>query len=160
MTKTAEQADVVFPLAAFTELSGTITNAESRLRKFKDALNPLTGLENWKILPEISKRLGYPMRYKSVDDVLKEILVLVPEYKKEIAVFRNGYTPQPEILKQAAIVRPFIQMEADRWVPGTGLGVDVFDRNIENALKFADEREEVILHHLDILRYQTFTECQ
>jgi len=27
-----------------------------------------------------------------------------------------------EIVKQAATVRPFIQMEAERWVPGTGMG--------------------------------------
>jgi hypothetical protein len=65
-----------------------------------------------------------------------------------------------EIVEQAAIVRPFIQMEAERWVPGTGMGVELFDQNVENMLRFADEREEVILHHLDELRYQTFTECK
>lgn len=65
-----------------------------------------------------------------------------------------------EIVKQAATVRPFIQMEAERWVPGTGMGVELFDQNVENMLRFADEREEVILHHLDELRYQTFTECK
>jgi len=65
-----------------------------------------------------------------------------------------------EILEQAAIVRPFIQMEAERWVPGTGMGVAVFDQNVDNLLRFVDEREEVILHHLDELRYQTFTDCK
>jgi hypothetical protein len=65
-----------------------------------------------------------------------------------------------EVLGQAAIVRPFIQMEAERWVPGTGLGVELFDQNINNVLRFAEEREEVILHHLDELRYQTFTTCK
>lgn len=63
-----------------------------------------------------------------------------------------------EILKQVAIVRPFIDMEAQRWAPD--MNVQVFDQNIANALKFVDEREAVILHHLDILRYQTFTECK
>jgi hypothetical protein len=65
-----------------------------------------------------------------------------------------------EILEQAAIVRPFIQMEAERWVPGTGMGLAVFDQNVDNLLRFVDEREEVILHHLDELRYQTFTDCK
>jgi|GEM_PF-1336418 len=64
-----------------------------------------------------------------------------------------------EINKQASIVRPFIQMEAERWAPDLS-GLEIFDKNIANALRFADEREEVILHHLDILRYQTFTECK
>ncbi len=65
-----------------------------------------------------------------------------------------------EILRQAATVRPFIQMEAERWVPGTGMGVELFDQNINNVLRFVEEREEVILHHLDELRYQTFTSCR
>ena len=65
-----------------------------------------------------------------------------------------------EVLKQAEIVRPFIQMEADRWVPGTGMGLDLWEHNIDNVLKFVDEREAVVVDHLDQLRYQTFTECQ
>jgi len=65
-----------------------------------------------------------------------------------------------EIEKQAATVRPFIQMEAERWVPGTGMGMALFDQNVENMLTFVDEREDVILHHLDELRYQTFTDCK
>jgi hypothetical protein len=65
-----------------------------------------------------------------------------------------------EILRQTTIVRPFIQLEIDRWTPQLGVSLALFDQNIANALKFVDEREEVILHHLDILRYQTFTECR
>jgi hypothetical protein len=64
-----------------------------------------------------------------------------------------------EVLRQAATVRPFIQMEAERWVPGRGMGVELFDRNIDNVLRFVEERQDVILHHLDELRYQTFTSC-
>jgi hypothetical protein len=63
-----------------------------------------------------------------------------------------------EVVKQAAIVRPFIQMEADRWVPGTGMGAALWEQNINNVLTFVEEREDVVLHHLDELRYQTFTE--
>jgi hypothetical protein len=65
-----------------------------------------------------------------------------------------------EVMKQAAIVRPFIQMEADRWVPGTGMGAAVWEQNIDNVLTFVEEREDVVVHHLDELRYQTFTECK
>ncbi|MDX1520347.1 MAG: CotH kinase family protein [Anaerolineae bacterium] len=64
-----------------------------------------------------------------------------------------------EILKQAAIVRPFIQMETERWAPDLP-GPQIFEQNIQDALAFVDVREEVILNHLDILRYQTFTECK
>jgi hypothetical protein len=65
-----------------------------------------------------------------------------------------------EVLKQAAIVRPFIQMEADRWVPGTGMGADLWERNVSNVLTFVEGRHEVVEHHLDELRYQTFTQCK
>jgi hypothetical protein len=64
-----------------------------------------------------------------------------------------------EIIKQADIVRPFIQLEADRWAPELP-GAAMFDQNIADMLTFVDLREGVILHHLDILRYQTFTECK
>ncbi len=64
-----------------------------------------------------------------------------------------------EIMKQAEIVRPFIQMEAARWAPDLP-GLQIFDQNIAKMLQFVDVREEVILHHLDELRYQTFTECK
>jgi hypothetical protein len=64
-----------------------------------------------------------------------------------------------EILTQAALVRPFIQMETQRWAPDLP-GLQIFDQNIVNMLNFVDVREEVILHHLDELRYQTFTECK
>lgn len=63
-----------------------------------------------------------------------------------------------EIMKQAGIVRPFIDMEAQRWAPD--MGVANFDNSVQQALKFADERQDVILHHLDSMRNQTFTECQ
>jgi hypothetical protein len=64
-----------------------------------------------------------------------------------------------EIVKQADIVRPFIQMETNRWAPDLP-GPQIFEQNIANALNFVEVREEVVLHHLDVLRYQTFTECK
>ncbi len=64
-----------------------------------------------------------------------------------------------EITKQADIVRPFIQMETERWAPDLP-GVAIFEQNIANMMTFVDVREDIILHHLDILRYQTFTECK
>jgi hypothetical protein len=64
-----------------------------------------------------------------------------------------------EIIKQANMVRPFIQMETDRWAPDIP-GVAIFEQNVAAMLTFVEVRQDVILHHLDILRYQTFTECK
>lgn len=63
-----------------------------------------------------------------------------------------------EIIKQAEIIRPFMQAEIDRWAPF--MTIEQFDQNIQNTLHFVDVREDVILNHLDNLRYQTFTECK
>ncbi len=63
-----------------------------------------------------------------------------------------------EVLKQATIVRPFMQLEINRWAPD--LNVSLFDQNITNTLRFVDERQEVILDHLNKLKNQTFTQCK
>jgi hypothetical protein len=66
---------------------------------------------------------------------------------------------EAEINKQADIVRPFIPMETARWAPDLP-GPQIFEQNIAASLEFVEAREDIILHHLDILRYQTFTECK
>lgn len=63
-----------------------------------------------------------------------------------------------ELLKQAELVRPFIQLEIDRWLPG--LSPDTFDQNIQNALNFVDEREDVLLRQLDNLGDPDFSGCR
>lgn len=57
-----------------------------------------------------------------------------------------------EILRQAAIVRPFVPMEADRWA--TGLSLERFDQQIQAALTLVDACEDVVLN------YQAATDCQ
>jgi hypothetical protein len=64
-----------------------------------------------------------------------------------------------EVLRQADIVRPFIPLETQRWAPDLP-GLDIFNSNIENTMRFIDAREEVMLEHLRILKDQTFTQCQ
>jgi hypothetical protein len=64
-----------------------------------------------------------------------------------------------EIVEQADIVRPFIPLETQRWAPDLP-GPQLFDQNVQMMLNFVDVREEVMLDHLDQLRYQKFTECK
>ena len=101
MTDTAKTADIVFPIVPFTESAGTVTNGEGRVQHLKNAIKPLTGMPNWRILAELSEKLTEAHKFQSVDEVTDEILDIVPEYKKEFAVFRNGYIPQTEILVDA-----------------------------------------------------------
>lgn len=116
LTETAKLADVVFPLVPFTEHTGSVTNAEARVQKFNAAVKPQTGRANWTILTELSKRLDYQMKYRDVDDVYQEIITLIPEYKKEIAVFRNGYRPEADILESVRSRRvPFGANYLEKW---------------------------------------------
>ncbi|RME78849.1 MAG: hypothetical protein D6784_01790, partial [Chloroflexi bacterium] len=83
-----------------------------------------------------------------------------PEGKPETEIGQlSKERVKAEILKQAAIVRPFIPLETARWAPDLP-GPDLFEQNIQHALEFVDRREAVMLDNLDKLLYQTFTTCK
>ncbi|MBI5604786.1 MAG: formate dehydrogenase subunit alpha [Deltaproteobacteria bacterium] len=81
LTETAQLADVVFPAASFAEKDGTFTNTERRVQLVHRAIDPPgEAREDWKILAEISGRLGYPMHYPSSGQIMAEIARLTPIY--------------------------------------------------------------------------------
>jgi formate dehydrogenase alpha subunit len=82
MNKTAEFADVVLPGASFAEKDGTFTNSERRIQRIRKAIEPLgEARADWKIICDISNRMGYPMRYKDTEQIMDEIASLVPIYR-------------------------------------------------------------------------------
>jgi formate dehydrogenase alpha subunit len=74
LTDTAQLADIVLPAASFAEKDGTFTNTERRVQRVRKALEPPGEAreDSW-IICELSKRLGYPMRYSFIDEVFQEI---------------------------------------------------------------------------------------
>ena len=74
MTETAQLADVVLPSACFAEKDGTFTNTERRVQRVRKALTPPREAkeDSWIIL-ELSRRMGYGMKYNFIDEVLSEI---------------------------------------------------------------------------------------
>ncbi|MCL5986102.1 MAG: formate dehydrogenase subunit alpha [Actinobacteria bacterium] len=81
MTETAEYADVVLPGVTFAEKDGTFTNTERRVQQIKKALTPPgEAREDWEIICEVSKRVGYEMNYSDADEILDEIASLTPIY--------------------------------------------------------------------------------
>lgn len=80
LTKTAEIANVVLPSETWAELNGTYTNLERRVQFVRKAVKG-TGKQDWHILSEIAKRMGYSMEYPSSEHVLKEILTVNPLYR-------------------------------------------------------------------------------
>jgi predicted molibdopterin-dependent oxidoreductase YjgC len=73
MTETAELADVILPAACFAEKNGTFTNTERRLQRVRKAVEPPGEAkeDSWIIL-ELCRKLGYQMKYNSIEEILNE----------------------------------------------------------------------------------------
>ena len=79
LTETAYFADVVLPSTAFPEKTGTYTNTDRRVQIGRRALDPPgEAREDWRIVAELSERLGYPMEYASEAEIFDEIASLTP----------------------------------------------------------------------------------
>lgn len=82
MTPTAEFADVVLPATSYAEKDGTFTNTERRVQRVRKAIQPVKGTRvDWDIITDVSRRMGYPMRYRSSEQIFDEMASLTPSYK-------------------------------------------------------------------------------
>jgi len=74
-TQAVEYADVLLPLAPFTETDGTFVNTEGHCQTFRAAVAPLGETRpGWKILRMLGNQLGVSgFEQNSVDDVRKEL---------------------------------------------------------------------------------------
>jgi predicted molibdopterin-dependent oxidoreductase YjgC len=74
LTETARIADVVLPAASFAESEGTFTNTERRVQRVRRAVPPPgEAKEDWRIIAELSTRMGHPPRYEHPSDVWDEV---------------------------------------------------------------------------------------
>jgi formate dehydrogenase alpha subunit len=73
MTETARYAHVVLPAACSFEKDGTFSNTERRVQRVRRAVNPPgEARDDLSIIKDLSKALGYPMDYRSPEQVLEE----------------------------------------------------------------------------------------
>jgi len=80
-TETALVADVILPGVSFAEKTGTFTNTERRVQMVRKAIEPAgQSRQDFKIICELSKCLGYRMSYPDQEMVMKEIAKLTPSY--------------------------------------------------------------------------------
>lgn len=81
LNETAKMADVVLPASCFAEKDGTFTNTERRVQRVRKAVEtPGDAREDWRIITQISKRLGYAMDYASPKEIWDEIARLSPPF--------------------------------------------------------------------------------
>jgi formate dehydrogenase major subunit/formate dehydrogenase alpha subunit len=81
LTETARMADVVLPSASFAEKDGTFTNTERKVQRVRKAVNPPgQAREDWRIVSELSDRMGYGMSYRDPRAIMEEIAQVTPSY--------------------------------------------------------------------------------
>ncbi len=82
LTPTARLANVVLPLSAMAETSGTLTNSERRVQAVRRAVPPATALETWQLICQLGAQMGYrfKLKYANPAEVFAEIQRVVPAY--------------------------------------------------------------------------------
>ncbi len=81
LSETAKHAHLVLPGASFLEKDGTFTNLERRIQRIRKAVDPPQGiLPDWRVVCEVSNRMGYPMSYRHPSEIMDEIASLTPMF--------------------------------------------------------------------------------
>ncbi len=81
VNETNKHAHVIFPVASFLEKDGTFTNTERRVQRVRKAFEPIgESKPDWRIIMELSNRMGYRMNYSSPEEIMEEIRSLTPIY--------------------------------------------------------------------------------
>jgi predicted molibdopterin-dependent oxidoreductase YjgC len=81
LSETAKLADVVLPAVSFAEKDGTFTNTERRIQRVRKAIEPIGKAKpDWQIITELAIKMGYPMAYESLKQIMEEIARLTPIY--------------------------------------------------------------------------------
>ncbi len=81
LSETARQADVVFPVLAYTERGGTYTNGELRVQRFYPAVPAPKGLlADFAVAARLGERLGVTLEAASAAAIMRQIAEAVPAY--------------------------------------------------------------------------------
>lgn len=81
LTETAQYADVILPGVSFAEKDGTFTNTDRRIQRVNKAVNPVGDVkQDWQIICDLAKSLGYEMKYDHPSQIMDELASLTPSY--------------------------------------------------------------------------------
>ena len=81
LNETAQYAHVFLPGSSFLEKDGTFTNAERRLSRVRQVMQPLAGLADWEVTMKLANALGLPMHYAHPSEIMDEIARLTPTFR-------------------------------------------------------------------------------
>jgi formate dehydrogenase alpha subunit len=79
-TETTAYADVILPGVSFAEKNGTFVNSDRRVSRVRKAVDPPgCARQDWKIIWQVARRMGYPMKpYRDESDIFNEIAAVTP----------------------------------------------------------------------------------
>ena len=79
-TETTAYADVILPGVAFAEKNGTFVNSDRRVSRVRKAVDPPgNARQDWKILSDVARQMGYPMKpYTNEMEIFDEITAVAP----------------------------------------------------------------------------------
>jgi len=81
MTHIGDYAHVILPGVSFAEKDGTFTSMERRVQRVRKAISPVgDSRPDWKILCDLSTKMGYSMGYQSPAEIMDEIASIAPIY--------------------------------------------------------------------------------
>ncbi|CFR17054.1 formate dehydrogenase subunit alpha [Yersinia frederiksenii] len=98
MTKTAAEADVIFPATSWGEHEGIYSAADRGFQRFEKAVDAQGDVKpDWEIISLMATALGYPMKYHNTKEIWDELRELCPlyygaTYEKMAGL---GYVPWP-----------------------------------------------------------------
>ena len=109
-------ANVILPCTSWAERSGTFTNAESQIRWFNKAIEPLYNSKpNWIIYTELSRYFKKKWNYKKEEDVLQEITKKIKGYNLSInKIKKEGGFVNYKVLKKEYHAVEYIEAEDKR----------------------------------------------
>jgi formate dehydrogenase, alpha subunit, archaeal-type len=82
MTKTAMEADVIFPATSWGEHEGVYSAADRGFQRFYKAVEPKGDVKpDWEIHSLMATAMGYPMKYNNTREIWDEIRELCHLYK-------------------------------------------------------------------------------
>ena len=95
LTETAKLADVVLPSLSWAEKDGTFTNMERRIQRVRKAVHR-DGMEDWKIISEVSRNMGGKLNYPDAESVFHEIAGVSPLHRNlTYADIEDGHAIYP-----------------------------------------------------------------
>jgi predicted molibdopterin-dependent oxidoreductase YjgC len=127
MNETGELADVILPASSYAEKEGTFTNAERRVQRVRQSIEPVgVSKPDLAIISSIGERLGVPMPGMDPLNVFAEIVRAVPQYagmsysRLDMTEFIDDAIPMPAAVSYKQLkVKSLMWPCTDRLSPGT-----------------------------------------